>query len=319
MTDDPTTTEPRDTSAPDNEVELSADNSPAAEGKAAPPPTAGSGIDHGSEDDVLDKLLADDDDFESPSITALESKDAPPPSEGDDGMFRALRRDGVPQAVIDRMKETPELLSEWATKAMKRQADVDAYTEKMRALEEKSSESDSGEQTPTPEASEPADAEESTTSNNSLDALADELGEDAVEPLRQLQDQVTNLAEQLADAKRSAAEAEVMHAVERVTPTVMAPWGELSEDQKSQVFAKMGELGEALPGTFNSIDDLMRKAAVEVLGEPPTPKRRTATPSPPTRTAKLERPATPDNREDAALDVILSGGTVDQAKQATMR
>ena len=123
---------------------------------------------------------------------------------------------------------------------------------------------------------------------------------------------------QLEEANRSVATSEVKLAVEQAAPTVLKPWGDISDAKRAAIIERMGELGKTKPRTFSSIEELMSEAAGDVLGVPSVTKR-SATPSPPSRVAKLERPASTEDREDAALDVILNGGTVDQARQASMR
>ena len=272
-----------------------------------------------SEDEALDKILGS---VETGSVAseqlAAEIKDD---VEGDavtEELLRALRRDGVPADIIEQVSKDPQALSDWATKAQKRQADVDAYTEKVKTLE--SEKTEEGEQTPEEisEVSEPTDAEESKVETIQLDALVDELGEEAVEPIRKMQEQLTSLQAQLEEANRSVAMSEVQLAVEQVAPTVLKPWGDISDANRSAILERMSELGKTKPRTFGSIEELMSEAAGDVLGVPSVTKR-SATPSPPSRVAKLERPASVEDREDAALDVILNGGTVDQAKQASMR
>ena len=276
------------------------------------------------EDAVLDAILGDEPLAPTASIASVVGDN---PSAGlsekdsggeplDDDMLRALRRDGVPQTVIDQIGKDPDLLTEWATKAIKRQSDVDAYTEKMHSLEDTSA----GEESPQDsDASEPTDADEKSVEGTTpLDALADELGEEAIEPLRQMQQELTDLRSQLDDANRRVVMSEVESAVEQALPTVLAKWGKVTDAQRANVVDRMSELGKAQPRTFNSIEELMRVAAKDVLGVPSVTKR-SATPSPPRRVAKVERPATPEESEDAILDVLLGGGTVEEARQAAVR
>ena len=238
-------------------------------------------------------------------------------AEVDDELLRALRRDGVPQTIIEQISKDPELLTEWATKAMKRQSDVDAYTEKMKALESSANTGDDS-----PEESdtlEPTSAdEESVEGTTPLDALADEIGEEAVEPIREMQQELTELRAQLDEANRRVVMSEVQSAVEQAVPIVLAKWGDITSDQKSKVIDRMSEIGKAQPKTFSSIEELMSVAAKDVLGEPSVTKR-SKTPSAPKRIPKQSRPATQEESEDAALDVLLRGGTRDEAQSAFMR
>ena len=274
------------------------------------------------EDAVLDAILAGEpvpepSAAEDNSPAELLVKDDSDEEEPDDEMLRALRRDGVPQSIIEQVREDPDMLTEWATKAQKRQSDVDAYSEKMKALELSAKD---GEESPEEsDASEPTGADEKSVEGTTpLDALADEVGEEAVEPLRHMQQELTDLRSQLDDANRRVVMSEVQGAVEHAIPTVLAKWGKVTEEQRSKVINRMSELGKAQPRTFNSIEDLMSVAAKDVLGEPSVTKR-SKTPSPPSRVAKVERPVTSEESEDAILDVLLSGGTKEQAQKASVR
>ena len=274
------------------------------------------------EDAALDAILAGEpvpepSAAEDNSPAELLVKDDSDEEEPDDELLRALRRDGVPQSIIEQVREDPDMLSEWATKAQKRQSDVDAYSEKMKALELSAKD---GEESPEEsDASEPTGADEKSVEGTTpLDALADEVGEEAVEPLRHMQQELTDLRSQLDDANRRVVMSEVQGAVEHAIPTVLAKWGKVTEEQRSKVIDRMSELGKAQPRTFNSIEDLMSVAAKDVLGEPSVTKR-SKTPSPPSRVAKVERPVTSEESEDAILDVLLSGGTKEQAQKASLR
>ena len=298
-----------------NVTENAIDNS----GNTPEAPSDGVTIDNAMDEDaVLDAILGDEPlapSFQASVVAeeaAAEIKDEGEAEQPDDEMLRALRRDGVPQSIIDQVSADPELLTDWATKAQKRQSDVDAYTEKMRSIEE----SDAGEESVT---SEPTDADEKSYAGTTpLDALADEVGEEAIEPIRQMQQELTDLRSQLDDANRRVVMSEVQGAVEHAIPTVLAKWGKVTEEQRSKVINRMSELGKAQPRTFNSIEDLMSVAAKDVLGEPSVTKR-SKTPSPPSRVAKVERPVTSEESEDAILDVLLSGGTKEQAQKASAR
>ena len=273
-----------------------------------------------TEDSILDKILEDGNNEQAttpePALTEAVTEEVTVDEE-QEGLLRALRRDGVPQAIIDQVSKDPEMLDQWANSALKRQSHVDGYTEKMKELEDQLV--NQGEQTPEDKTnvSEQADAEESEVSNNSLDALTDEIGEDAVVPIREMQHQLTEMKQQLDDANRRVAESEIRAQIESASNSVLGKW-DITDEKKDAVILRMSELGKTKPGTFESIEALMHQAATEVLGQPKAKTRRSATPSPPSRVARLDRPTDVDSREDAALDVLLSGGTVDQAKQAAM-
>ena len=272
-----------------------------------------------TEDSILDKILDDGNNEQTgtpePIVTEATTEEKVVDDE-QEGLLRALRRDGVPQTIIDQVSKDPEMLGQWANTALKRQSHVDGYTEKMKELEDQLV--SQGEQTPEDKkVSEQTGAEESEVSNNSLDALTDEIGEDAVVPIQEMQQQLTELRQQVEEANRRVVESELRARLEEASNSVLGKW-DITDEKKDAVILRMSELGKTKPGTFESIEALMHQAATEVLGQPKAKTRRSATPSPPSRVARLERPTDVDSREDAALEVLLSGGTVDQAKQAAM-
>lgn len=272
-----------------------------------------------TEDSILDKIFEDDNNEQTrtpePILTEATTEEEVVDDERE-GLLRALRRDGVPQTIIDQVSKDPEILDQWANTALKRQSHVDGYTEKMKELEDQLV--NQGEQTPEDrKVSEQTDAEESEVGNNSLDALTDEIGEDAVLPIREMQHQLTEMKQQLDDANRRVVESELRVRLEEASNSVLGKW-DITEEKRDAVILRMSELGKTKPGTFESIEALMHQAATEVLGQPKAKTRRSATPSPPSRVARLDRPTDVDSREDAALEVLLSGGSVDQAKQAAM-
>ena len=272
-----------------------------------------------TEDSILDKIFEDDNNEQTrtpePILTGATTEEEVVDDERE-GLLRALRRDGVPQTIIDQVSKDPEILDQWANTALKRQSHVDGYTEKMKELEDQLF--SQGEQTPEDrKVSEQTDAEESEVGNNSLDALTDEIGEDAVLPIREMQHQLTEMKQQLDDANRRVVESELRVRLEEASNSVLGKW-DITEEKRDAVILRMSELGKTKPGTFESIEALMHQAATEVLGQPKAKTRRSATPSPPSRVARLDRPTDVDSREDAALEVLLSGGSVDQAKQAAM-
>ena len=273
-----------------------------------------------TEDSILDKILDDGNNKQATTTELLQTEAATEENtvdEGQEGLFRALRRDGVPQSIIDQVSKDPDMLDQWANTALKRQSHVDGYTEKMKELEDQLS--SQGEQTPEDieNVSEQTGAEESEVGNNSLDALTDEIGEEAVVPIRDMQLQLTEMKQQLDEANRRVAESEVRARIESASNSVLGQW-DITDEKKDAVINRMSELGKTKQGTFESIEALMHQAATEVLGQPKAKTRRSATPSPPTRVARLDRPTDVDSREDAALEVLLSGGSVEQAKQAAM-
>ena len=272
-----------------------------------------------TEDSILDKILDDGNNEQTgtpePIVTEATTEEKVVDDE-QEGLLRALRRDGVPQTIIDQVSKDPEMLGQWANTALKRQSHVDGYTEKMKELEDQLV--SQGEQTPEDKkVSEQTGAEESEVSNNSLDALTDEIGEDAVVPIQEMQQQLTELRQQVEEANRRVVESELRSRLEMASNSVLGKW-DITDEKKDAVILRMSELGKTKPGTFESIEALMHQAATEVLGQPKAKTRKSATPSPPSRVARLERPTDVDSREDAALEVLLSGGTVDQAKQAAM-
>ena len=102
----------------------------------------------------------------------------------------------------------------------------------------------------------------------------------------------------------------------------LSPFEGVTDQERVQVVQRMTEINEKSPGEFNDIASLVTKAVGDVMGDLPTPVNPGPSGQPstaPRSVTRTERPTTPDEADDAALDIILSGGTLDDAKRAAMR
>ena len=102
----------------------------------------------------------------------------------------------------------------------------------------------------------------------------------------------------------------------------LSPFEGVTDQERVQVVQRMTEINEKSPGEFNDIASLVTKAVGDVMGDLPTPVNSGPSGQPstaPRSVTRTERPTTPDEADDAALDIILSGGTLDDAKRAAMR
>jgi DNA-binding ferritin-like protein len=224
---------------------------------------------------------------------------------------RALRRAKVPESVIEKFGEDPAQLIAWADQLLEIQGNVDGYAERMRSLEEKvasqgnqpESDTRSAEQSSAPQG-------DGTTEVSQSEA---EEGEAAPETTpEQVQTQPPrNVVEQLIGEITTL----------RIEQA-LAPFDGVTDQERVQVVQRMTEINEKSPGEFNDIASLVTKAVGDARGDLPTPGKPgpSGHPStPPRAVTRTERPTSPDEADDAALEIILNGGTLDDAKRAAMR
>ena len=282
-----------------------------------------------AEDAHLDRLLGGD--ATAPAEEIVETQE-PIPADNQpadqDSLVRALRRDNVPQTVIDAALKDPEAFKTWAGAALQRQREVDGYSKRLQEAEEKASGTVDQPDPKTedePASSEPTE-DGSEVGNNSLDALTDEIGEEAVGYIRSLEARllaseakVTALVEHNDGADRRVAEAETMRALDAAKPIVFGAYENVTADQEISITNRMQELGRTKPGTFNSVEQMMRTAATDVLGPPPVraeKRQATVQRQASRRTKAVTTQMTTEQRESRAADVILAGGTKEQARAA---
>lgn len=238
------------------------------------------------------------------------------PATLDDELVRALRRDGVPQAVID--ATDADTLRVWAKAAAKRQADVDAAFRDRKSDADARGEDDGGDPSAddaTPEAGregDPPSADGSDAATDAADRFAALFGEDAAEPVRAMAAELNALRAQLATTTQAAAteqqQAQVAWAVAELA--VQRPG--LTAQQVQQVLGTAQQLAAAKPGAFSTYSEMLQAAANTVLGVAPSQR---GGPTPPKATVR-EKPLTPDEIDDRVLDGILAGMSAEDARKA---
>lgn len=269
--------------------------------------TAGVSNSDAEQDDVLDRLIDGEDD-------SAESNDTPEPetpateeapSDDWDDVVRVLRRDNVPQDVIDATNEST--LRDWANKAKKRQGDVDEYGSKLKALQ---SELDG---VTDADASDDGDVTDEGSTDplegvNIPEALADIVGDEAAGAIVQMiqagQQSTQQMAQQAAAESRLVAQ--IMAADALVRPT----YGDTAPNTDALI-AEMNRLGNDNPNSYATVDDMLTEAYRNLAGDPPKKKRSSRQPTP-VRSQPSKPPTPPADAEDMALDLLMAGQTREQ-------
>ena len=236
-----------------------------------------------------------------------------------DGALSALKRDGISQAIIDKMSE--EEILELGAKRAKVQSDTDNAYRELGALK-KSGENESDETKTESEVAEPADQPVEDTLKETLKPFADIFGDDAadallsygktaVEPLAtQLQAQQAMREQLLLDRSRQGL-------ADRF-PSLATDEGYASVQQRMQTLVKSGE--------YRDIDTLMNDAARiefsdtanEAALEYEKKKLHQKSSGQMTQADKASTPAgalTNDEREDMLLDALDRGMPLSEAKR----
>jgi hypothetical protein len=253
-------------------------------------------------DEVLDRLLG----IDAPAPrqeTRTQEASAPANDPDIDRALKALQRDGVPPDVIEAAKSDPSKLKEWGLKAAKRQADVDAFGAKA------ASRKDEGNKT--------AGKPESSVATGDGEAEADPLsefgsifGDEATKPLRQITERLK------ADFDEKTRVLEVRYETRSAYERLASEYGE-SAPSFDEIADAAAKLGRENPAKFNSVADIVREAFRQTAGEPrKIDPRNIARPSvgkPPARTIREI------DKEDLALDILLSGGSRADAIKAITR
>lgn len=284
-------------------------------------------------DVILPGTEASDPTPTTPAAEATEASDKPAaaPAAGglSDDLLRALRRDGVPDAAIE--GTDPATLLAWAQAAQKRQSDVDAYSERLRAAEARST----GQPDDEPAGDQPADVDESSDSDdadgNQPEAerqgtdpyaqFADLFGDDAAAPVREMADQA-----RAAVARAEAAESKVaalsqtvdglskVVQFEQAARTTLAPYGQMDAGTLKRVGDRMDEITRANPETAKgTVESLMAAAARDVLGVSPNER---GAPTPPRGIgSRIPRALTPEQENDIAAEMFASGATPEQVRR----
>lgn len=242
-----------------------------------------------------------------PSDDATDSGTAPAEEstgDGDEGatdgldpdLRRALRRDGVPHAVIE--ATDPATLREWAEAAKKRQADVDSYSERMKALKAKvatDGDADGGNR--------PDDADDGGAGDEGTDPdSGDSVGSD------DLAEQVEALRAEVEASKRAASTGQEAAEVAWAVADLAMRRPGLSSEQVQEVMDEARRLAATRPGAFGSYSEMLTEAADIALGPPPSSRNGPTPPGQP-----MQRSLSPDEVEDAVLDAILDGKDGQQA------
>jgi hypothetical protein len=256
-----------------------------------------------SDDAVLDRLLGGEPAKEE--TPAAEPETPQVDSEAVEKAVSVLKRDGVPDSVIAQMKESDmQGLTEWADSAAKRQAEVDKFGNRLKALEEGNKEKE-------------AESQPDTSAEDPFLSVEAKYGEDAAKPLREMAEQ---MQAQLAQVQHMAISSELS----RAENNMQAVWSDKELD-RDKITTSMQALAEQHPGRFKSVEEMMFVACCDIYGEPdldsldekklqkptkaqPTPIRTSApTPSP-------KKELTPAQKEDAILDAIMGGKSASEAK-----
>jgi len=245
-----------------------------------------------NEDAVLDRLLGFDE--PAPRQAARTPEPTAPANDPDfDRALKALQRDGVPADIIDSIKADPSKVKDWGLKAAKRQADVDSFGNKV--AESKKTQADKSE---TPKASAATDDGEADA--DPLSVFGDIFGDEAAKPLRTITDRLRSEFEEKSRAME--VKYETRSAYERLAPMYgkEAP----SIDEITKVAA---QIGRENPGQFESISDIVQEAFRMRAGDPKRSDPRNS--ARPTVGKQPSRATREIDREDAVLDILLSGGS----------
>jgi hypothetical protein len=256
-----------------------------------------------SDDAVLDRLVGTE-----PVAAEVSTEEPSAPEVDSEAVEKAvsvLKRDGVPDSVIAEMKESDvQGLTEWADNAAKRQAEVDSFGSRLKALEE-------GKEEPKEESDSDDSAEDPFLS------VEAKYGEDAAKPLREMAEQMQS---QMMQVQNMAIQSELS----RAENNMQAVWSDKELD-RDKITNSMQALAEQHPGRFESIEQMMFVACCDLYGEPDLSKMKQdkvqqpakAQPSPLRTSAAKPTPKkamTTAQKEDAILDAIMGGKSPEEAK-----
>jgi len=273
---------------------------PAAE-EAVVAETAATDNSEAEMDAVLDKLLASD----FPEPTGEPAAPEPPANDAEyEKAIRALKRDGVPDDVIDGLKSNPSKVKEWGLKAAKRQSDVDAFGAKVAAESKKT------EPKPSDEPKAAAKTDDKEADADPLSEFSTIFGEEAVKPLKAMQQRMEKAIEERTKALELKYESKMAYDGIRSKYGVDAPPYEA-------VLQKAAEIGRNNPSSFNSLEEIIGAAFKQIAGEPKAKDMRSI--SRPSVGKAPARSVAKVDKEDMVLDILLSGGTRDDVRKAITR
>ena len=230
---------------------------------------------------------------------------------------RALKRAKVPEAVLNKLADTPEQLAEWADTLMEMQGNVDGYSERMRHLEEQVAAQGNQPESDELRTAEPSSAPDDPEPTEVAETEAVETKEPEANPPAAPEDPQQKLLVETLIGEIAKL---------RIDQALMN-YDEVSEREKATIADRMTELYTSSPGEFNGIEALANRAVTEVMGVPRSEAADRGTSVDPAKvstpprgtTVRAERPLTPEEADDIALDIILNGGSKEDARRATMR
>ena len=230
---------------------------------------------------------------------------------------RALKRAKVPEAVLNKLADNPEQLAEWADTLMEMQGNVDGYSERMRHLEEQVAAQGNQPESDELRTAEPSSAPDDPEPTEVAETEAVETKEPEANPPAAPEDPQQKLLVETLIGEIAKL---------RIDQALMN-YDQVSDREKATIADRMTELYTSSPGEFDGIEALANRAVTEVMGVPRSEASDRATSvdpakvSPPPRgtTVRAERPLTPEEADDLALDIILNGGSKEDARRATMR
>ncbi len=230
---------------------------------------------------------------------------------------RALKRAKVPEAVLNKLADNPEQLAEWADTLMEMQGNVDGYSERMRHLEEQVAAQGNQPESDETRTAEPSSAPDDPEPTEVAETEAVETKEPEANPPAAPEDPQQKLLVETLIGEIAKL---------RIDQALMN-YDEVSEREKATIADRMTELYTSSPGEFNGIEGLAQRAVTEVMGVPRSEAADRGTSVDPAKvstpprgtTVRAERPLTPEEADDLALDIILNGGSKEDARRATMR
>lgn len=230
---------------------------------------------------------------------------APTTTDGDlDRAINALKRDNVPQSVIDSHAQNPALLTEWGLKAAKRQAETDSYGNKLNEMRSKvgtTAKSQTTKVEPSDEASDdkPVDLSELMGDEDSATAVRD-----YVKRERQQTEQAFR-----SELETQKFEVQVELAIARATRNV--------DLDATLVAEKMAEISNRSPnGSFPNVQALALEAVKQMT--PAQPVRQGGQPSGKRSSPVTARAVTREEQQEQYLRAYLTQGK-EQAERSINR
>tara|TARA_R100001594_G_scaffold24550_2_gene48117 strand:+ start:5155 stop:6288 length:1134 start_codon:yes stop_codon:yes gene_type:complete len=276
-----------------------------------------------------------DDTADDSSESTEENSDNPAELDSEDyaKAVAALKRDGVPRSVIDQMADkNPQDIIDWGLKRAKVQADVDGYGAKVKELEAKLSESseatsEDGESAGTDQlVGQPSEVVESLNRYESeiSEIFGDEAAKSVMSPIKQLADEMKQAFMQQQEVISQLYSAMERRGIDEARGRLGERFSRLSDND---VFQTVVETMEKLAkvGEYENIDDLMSDAYRLKFSEvaekeaQQSQQRELRSAGQPTATTQTPMPSmgkSIQDREDDALDALLSGKGFDGASAA---